>query len=112
MATRKTGTKKADGNKKVVSKISNMNFTITRAVEFDNGGISFDMSVQLIDDLSISFYRLGIREGKEGSFISFPSYKGSDGNYYHYFYVPMTDELQDKVIQAVYDKLDNQSEAE
>lgn len=112
MATRKTGTKKADGNKKAVAKISNMNFTINRAVEFDNGAISFDMGVELLEGLTISFYRLGIREGKEGSFISFPSYKGSDGNYYHYFYVPMTDELQDKVIQAVYDKLDNQSEAE
>ena len=104
---RKTRTNKEDCNKKVESKISNMNFTITRAVEFENGGISFDLAVQIIDDISISLYRLGIIEGKKGSFISFPSYKGSDGNYYHYFYVPMTDELQDKVIQAVYDKLDN-----
>lgn len=112
MATRKTGTKKADGNKKATAKISNMNFVINRAIEFNGGGISFDMQVELLDGLMLSFYRLGVREGKEGSFISYPSYKGTDGNYYHYFYLPLTDDLQDKIIQAVYDKLDNTAEEE
>lgn len=108
MAERRT--KKAEGKKG--AKISNMNFKVLRAFEFENGGISFDLSVELTEGLSLTFYRAGIRKGKEGDFVSFPSYKGSDGNYYHYYYLPLTDDLQDKVIQAVYDRLDNTSEEE
>ena len=112
MATRKAntkGTKKAD--RKEVTKIGSMEFKVLRAFEFNNGGISFDLSVDCAG-ADLSFYRLGIREGKEGAFIAFPSYKGSDGNYYHYFYLPLSDELQDQIIQAVYDQLDNAPEAE
>ena len=105
MATRKTQTKKSETteSKKVVSGP----YKILRAKEFENGGISFDMEFA-----GITFYRLGVRSGKNGDFISYPSYKGSDGNYYHYFYLPLSDDTQDKIIQSVYNRLDDEPEEE
>ena len=104
MAERKRQTKKAETTeKKVVSGA----YKILRAREFEDGGISFDMEFS-----GISFYRLGIREGKNGSFITYPSYKGTDGNYYHYFYLPLSDDTQDKIIQSVYNRLDDTPEEE
>lgn len=82
-------------------------YKILRAKEFTNGGISFDLEFN-----GVSFYRLGIRSGKNGDFISFPSYKGTDENYYHYYYIPWTDDQAEKIIQSVYDRLDNEPETE
>lgn len=108
MATRRTNaTDKAKEATKKTRKEVHGEYKILRAVEFDNGGISFDMEFN-----DITFYRLGIRKGQNGEFISYPSYKGSDGNYYHYYYLPLSDESQDKIIQLVYNKLDGEDSAE
>ena len=97
--TRNTGSKKAEP-----AKITG-EFKIIRAYEFDDGTISFDM-----DFNQISFYRCMIRKGKNGDFIAFPSYKGGDGNYYHYYYINFDEGTTEKVIDAVYAKLDTEDE--
>lgn len=104
MATRKTQTKKSETTEK---KVVSGPYKILRAREFENGGISFDMEFA-----GITFYRLGVRSGKNGDFISYPSYKGTDGNYYHYFYLPLSDDTQDKIIQSVYNRLDDEPDQE
>lgn len=105
MAEQRTRTRsKAADNKKDVKKVSG-EFKILRAYEFDDGTISFDMEL-----CGITFYRTMIRKGKNGDFIAFPSYKGSDGNYYHYYFIPFEDDQAEKIIDAVFKKLDSETE--
>ena len=45
-------------------------------------------------------------EGKNGDFISFPQYKGSDGNYYNNVYVALSDEDSAKILGAIQTAID------
>ena len=76
-------------------------FKIVRTHEFDNGNVSFDLEM-----FGITFYRLTVVETKDGKnqFISYPQYQ-SNGKWYNYFYIPLDDEAVDKIIEAVYDNL-------
>lgn len=47
-----------------------------------------------------------VATGKNGDFISFPQYKGSNGQYYNTVYVALSDEDQSKILQLVQDELD------
>lgn len=44
--------------------------------------------------------------GKNGDFISFPQYKGSNGQYYNTVYVALADEDQAKILQDVQSAID------
>lgn len=78
-------------------------FKILRAHEFNNGNVSFDMEIN-----GVSLYRLTVVSRKDGSgeFISYPSYE-NNGKWYNYCYLALSDEDSDKIIQAVYDNLDD-----
>ena len=45
-------------------------------------------------------------EGKNGDFISFPQYKGSNGQWYNTVFVSLADEDSAKIIAAVQEALD------
>ena len=79
-------------------------FSILRAHEFDNGNISFDLKIN-----GITLYRLSVVSAKniDRVFIGFPSYQAKDGKWYNYCYLPLSDEDMDKIINAVYDNLDD-----
>ena len=47
-----------------------------------------------------------VATGKNGDFISFPQYKGSNGQYYNTVYVALSDEDQSKILQLIQDELD------
>ena len=47
-----------------------------------------------------------VATGKNGDFISFPQYKGSNGQFYNTVYVVLSDEDQSKILQLVQDELD------
>ena len=51
----------------------------------------------------VKIYSCKIINGKKGSFISFPSQKGSDGNYYNVAYVELSSEEQDYIIKTASD---------
>lgn len=74
---------------------------VTRAKAFDNGGVVFDVILN-----GINIYGCRVVEGKNGDFISFPSRKGSDGNYYAYAYVKLTEEDTKEIISQVEKKLE------
>lgn len=87
---------KKDAAKKTVYDVS-----ITRAYQFSDGSIVFDMIVN-----GISLYSCTIRESRNGNiFISFPSKQGKDGKYYSYAYFPIDSDLQDKIIDMIAEKL-------
>ena len=75
-----------------------------RVVEGKNGDIVF--FTLILNDVSI--YNCRVATGKNGDFISFPQYKGSNGNYYNNVYVSLSDEDAGKIladIQAAIDKM-------
>lgn len=64
--------------------------------------IAFDMIVN-----GITIYGCWLREGKEDkNFISFPSYKGSNGSYYNHVWFKISDDMQAEIEKQIEKKLD------
>lgn len=90
--------KKAETQERKTIKINMDDVNIKRAFEFDNGNVSFDMEYA-----GITFYRMTVVKTKDGKeFISFPSYE-SNGKWYNYFYIPLSEKDQDALIDRVYE---------
>lgn len=53
----------------------------------------------------VTVYGCNVVEGKNGDFISFPSYKGKDGKYYNHAYIPLTDKEQEGILLDVEEEL-------
>lgn len=49
----------------------------------------------------VTVYGCNVVEGKNGDFISFPSYKGKDEKYYNHVYIPLTDKEQEVILLDV-----------
>ena len=78
------------------SEVKNREIKVTRAHQFEDGSISFDM---VIDDISI--FNSTLREGKNGTFVSFPSRKGKDGKYYSYVKCDLSKEDTENIIAQI-----------
>lgn len=76
----------ARGNKSAESAKS-YEIKVTRAHEFDNGNVAFDMEIN-----GVTVYGATMIAGKKGNFVSFPSRKGSDGKYYSHCYAKLSDD--------------------
>lgn len=77
---------------------NNYDVKVTRAKEFDNGNVTFDMVVN-----GVTIYGCWYREGKsqggnEYQMISFPSQKGKDGKYYSHAWFKIEDDVKDDII--------------
>lgn len=59
------------------------NIEVIRAKEYKNT-VFFDVNIN-----GVSIYGCRFVEGKNGDFVSFPSYKGSDGKYYSHCYIKL-----------------------
>lgn len=69
--------------------------TVTRAHQFEDGGIAFDMIIN-----GVTIYNNKLVEGEKGTFVSFPSRKGKDGKYYSYVFIKLSaDEVAGIVAQ-------------
>ena len=90
------------GNKENVK--ANYEVSILRAHELDASNIAFDMEVNGVKIYGC-FYKEGKTKGKEWSFISFPSEKCKDGNYYNKAYFPIDDELKEDILAKIEDAL-------
>lgn len=71
-------------------------YTVTRAIEFKNGGVAFDL---LIDDITV--YGCNVVSGKKGDFISFPQKQGKDGKYYSHVYLRLTEDETNEILDKV-----------
>ena len=83
----------AEEQKTVVSDLK-----VLRAKEY-KGTTFLDLEVN-----GVKIYGCRYVEGKNGDFISFPSYKAKDGKYYNYAYVDL-DEAMVSLIDEQLDKL-------
>lgn len=54
----------------------------------------------------VTIYNCRVATGKNGDFISFPQYKGSDGNYYNNVYVSLSDEDSKKLLEEIQAAID------
>lgn len=73
---------------------------VTRAKQFKDGGVVFDMQVN-----GVSIYGCRVIESKNGDFVSFPSYKGSDDKYYSHAWVKLSDEDTEAIVKQVEDMI-------
>lgn len=88
----KVNTKK---NNNVNDQVAENLIVVKRAKEFD-WGILFDM---IVNDVTIYGCKLLTNE-KDEMFVSFPSRKGTNGNYYNYVYVKLSvEDIQNIVAQ-------------
>lgn len=81
---------------KTKSKTYNHEYAVRRAVQFDDSGVLFDLT---IDDLTI--YGCRVVEGKNGDFIGLPSRKDNDGKYWGIVYKRFTDEETSAILDMV-----------
>ena len=84
--------KRNDETKKEMVQEMSYDVAVTRAHEFDNGNIVFDLLVN-----GVKIFGMKALEGSNGSFISFPQRKGKDGNYYNEAWFKITAELQAEI---------------
>lgn len=75
-------------------------YQIDRAKVSKDGLVRFNLT---LNGVAINGCR--VAEGKNGDFIAFPSYKGSDGKYYQHVFVRLSQEDQDKILKEVEDMI-------
>lgn len=73
---------------------------VVRARKFDDGRILFDLSVNGVIIHGMRYIEYVTKEGKEGSMLSFPSYKVEDKWYTHVWF-PISRELQSEIEQKI-----------
>ena len=86
--------------KKKEEQVVSIDAKVTRAKQFKDGGVVFDMQVN-----GVSIYGCRVIESKKGDFVSFPSYKGSDGKYYSHAWVKLSDEDTKSIVKQVEDMI-------
>lgn len=67
---------------------------------FDSKRTKAFVTVEIEEGLVLT--GLTVVKGKYGMFVSFPQYKGKDGNYYSYYYATgdFKDKLEAKILKA------------
>ena len=80
-------------------------FALNRVRDNGNGVPYFDLTLN-----GVTVYGVAVRSTQAGeAFIAWPTKKGSDGKFYKLAYAPLSQKDHDKIIQAVYDKLDGKA---
>lgn len=74
---------------------------VLKAKEIKDGRVTFDCEVNGIKLYSCWYNEYTTRDGKDGTMLSFPSYKGSDGKYYNYVWFPISKELKADIIAQI-----------
>lgn len=89
----KVNTKKNNEINKQEGKI----IAVKRAKEFD-WGISFDV---IVNDVTIYGCKLIQKKDSDEMFVAFPARKGTDGKYYNYAYVKLSDEDTQNIVAQI-----------
>ena len=94
--SRRSENKEAQAAKEEAVKIYNLE--VKRAKEYKNT-VVFDVDIN-----GVMIYGCRYVEGKNGDFVSFPSYKGSDDKYYNHCWIKLGD-AEVKLIDEQIDQL-------
>ena len=91
--------KKADEKKEAAQ---GFNIEVTRAKRLESGSIGFDMTVNGIKIYGCFAKTVKSKKtGEDVDLVSFPQYKGTNGNYYDYVWFPMTLKDKDNIIDQI-----------
>lgn len=70
----------------LTTKVAGVTIEIVKKT-WSNESVSCDVTLSVAKAELITIYGIRIVEGKKGKFLSMPSRKGSDGNYYSHAYI-------------------------
>ena len=70
---------------------------VLKAKELKEGRIVFDMEVNGIKIYGCWFIEYTNKKGEDGTIVSFPSYKGSNGEYYNYAWFPISKGIKEDI---------------
>ena len=91
-------------NKKVESKevetLEVTDWDVLSVRETKKGFVFFNLKLN-----GITIYGCKVIESGKGNFISFPSYKGTDGNYYSHVYARLDDMTTNEIIAEIEQQL-------
>ena len=74
---------------------------VTRATAFKNGNIGFDMIVNDVKIYGCIYVQGKNKKGEDYAFVSFPSRKADDDNYYNHAYVKLSEKDEDTIEKAL-----------
>lgn len=74
-------------------------FEVMRVKEWDDGGLTADLKINGVEIYGVRYVKVRDRE-----FLSFPQRKDKDGNYWHICRAYLSDDDQETIIQAIFDK--------
>lgn len=89
--------------KKNYARIADM--SVTRAKQLKDGTVFFDCTVN-----DVKIYGAKVVDGKNGQFVSWPSKKGTDGEYYSVAYVYISPDDQETLLDLVDKCLEDQKD--
>ena len=98
--SKKATTKKVANREEIV--VASFEVKNVRVVSTKNGDLIF-FTLNLN---GIFINNCKVATGKNGDFISFPSYKGSDGNYYNTVYAALSQADSDAILEEVTKAID------
>lgn len=74
---------------------------VLNAKAVKDGRAVFDMEVNGVKVYDCWFTEYKNKEGKDGTMVSFPSYKGNNGTYYSHAWFPISKELKDDIQKQI-----------
>lgn len=74
---------------------------VLKAKAVKDGHAVFDMEVNDVKIYGCWFTEYKNKEGKDGTMVSFPSYKGDNGTYYSHAWFPISKELKDDIQKQI-----------
>lgn len=91
----------AIGKKKEEAKAVDHEIEVTRATAFKNGNIGFDVVVNDVKIYGCIYVQGKNKKGEDYAFVSFPSRKADDENYYNHAYVKFSEKDEETIEKAL-----------
>ena len=88
-------------SKKDVETLEVTSWRVLNVRQTKKGFVFFNLELN-----GITIYGCKVIESDKGDFISFPSYKGTDGNYYSHVYARLDEELVKEIIEEIEKQLE------
>lgn len=99
----KKATKKENQQERTFIEVRDVEVKNVRVVGTQNNG---DLVFFTLVLNGVTIYNCRVATGKNGDFISFPQYKGSDGKYYNNVYVSLSDEDSASILENIQKQID------
>ena len=83
----------------LTTKVAGVSIEIVKKT-WSDGNVSCDVTLSINKAEIVTIYGIRIVEGKNGKFLSMPSRKGSDGNYYSHARI-VDDDISNAILETV-----------